>query len=68
MATKVICNICGKEMDDVDLRNNIRIDKCLGYGSKFDGEDIHLDICCDCLDKIIESCKVDPRAKFISID
>lgn len=32
----------------------------IGYGSKFDGENLNINICCICMDHLIERCKVSP--------
>lgn len=58
-----ICNICGKEFRLWDGLHDIHIRRHLGYGSKYDGEDLDMRICCDCLDKIISICEVSPVTK-----
>lgn len=60
MARKITCNCCGKEMDTVDLCGATSITKMLGYGSKYDGAYVEIDICPDCFDKIIDNMKVPP--------
>ena len=63
---KVICNMCGKELDVWDLQENqdYSLHTKIGYGSKHDGDNVNLDLCCDCfdkiLDKIIPLCKHNP--------
>lgn len=58
------CNICGSRMDFWDIQEDYTIHTTAGYGSKYDEEEIELHICCDCMDKIIDSCAVSPLAKF----
>ena len=58
--SKVICNKCGKEFDMWDESESNYIHKKLGYGSRFDGDDLKLHLCCSCLDDIIDSCVVTP--------
>lgn len=54
------CNMCGKEFDIWDIQGNFSIYRAIGYGSKFDMCDLRLDLCCGCMDKIIEQCKISP--------
>lgn len=60
MAKDIICNKCGKHFDIWDTQEDFSIYRRLGYGSKHDGDDLELDICCDCMDELIDSCKVSP--------
>lgn len=58
---EIFCNICGKRMDDFDIQENFTIKKSIiGYGSSHDGDGLNLHICCDCIDKIIDKCMIDP--------
>lgn len=54
------CNICNKEFELYDIQSGLNITKYLGYGSIYDGCRLKLNICCDCLDNIIKSCKKSP--------
>lgn len=56
------CNICGSKMDFWDIQEDFTIHTTAGYGSKYDEEEIELHICCDCMDRIIEQCKITPIA------
>lgn len=58
------CNKCGKLFDDLDTQEELSIHTLLGYGSKYDGHVIQLDLCCDCLDELIESCKISPIISY----
>ncbi len=58
--TKMTCNICGKEFDQFDDMQHLAIYAHLGYGSKYDGEDLAMNICQECMDKLIEQCKISP--------
>lgn len=60
MAEKRVCNICGKELNLFDEQENFSHEGVVKYGSVFDGDEISLNICCSCMDKIIMSCKVTP--------
>lgn len=58
---KKICNMCGKEFDMWDEQESFGIyNYNVGYGSKYDGDIIRLDLCCECADKIIDACKISP--------
>lgn len=58
------CNKCGKLFDDLDIQEELSLHTTLGYGSKYDGHTIQLDLCCDCLDELIESCKISPITSY----
>lgn len=60
MAKKIYCNMCGKPFDIFDRANDFSIDRFAGYGSVHDGEHLRLDLCCNCMDAIIGSCKIAP--------
>ncbi len=60
MSKKVFCNICGKELDIFDKQQRFHLEGRLGYGSKYDGDEIDLDVCNACIDKLIESCSLSP--------
>lgn len=58
--TTYTCNKCGKSFDEYDKSNGASMYTIAGYGSKYDGEEILIDLCCDCMDKLIESCIIYP--------
>lgn len=60
MAKYYKCNMCGKAMDEYDLNNGSTIYQRLCYGSKYDGENIAIDLCCNCIDALIDSCSISP--------
>ena len=55
-----VCNICGEPLDNFDFMQRFKIHTNIGYGSKFDGENLNINICCICMDHLIERCKVSP--------
>lgn len=58
---KAICNMCGKEFSFWDKQEDFHIySDYVGYGSKYDESTLELDLCCDCMDKIIDMCKISP--------
>jgi hypothetical protein len=68
---KTICNVCGKKFNMLDDQENfgIHTDE-IGYGSRYDGKQINLDMCCKCFDKlmseIIPKCKINPIEEHTS--
>ena len=60
MTQNPICNHCGKELDFFDLQNDFSIHKRIGYGSVHGGDDVHMRLCSDCFDKLVEECEVSP--------
>lgn len=61
---KTLCNVCGKEFDMWDEQEDLGLHTRFGYGTKFDGDSIDLDICCNCFDKLMDKfipmCKINP--------
>ena len=57
---RLVCNLCGKTLDEMDLENNLTIRRRLGYGSAYDGDRVDLRICCSCFDMLVEGCTVTP--------
>lgn len=60
MAKTITCNMCGKVFDEFDKQEEHGIHKWLGFGSKYDGDELDLDICCKCLDSLIDQCEITP--------
>lgn len=61
MAKTIRCNKCGKEFDLWDEQEAYSIYKeQLGYGTKYDGDELHLDLCCDCMERLIDECVITP--------
>lgn len=60
MSTQIVCNKCGKSFDMWDKQEDFSIYSTLGYGTKYDGSKLELDLCCDCMEKLIDDCKVSP--------
>jgi len=54
------CNLCGKEFNIWDYEENFQIHTLLGYGTAYDGNELHLRLCCDCMTDIIDSCYYSP--------
>lgn len=57
---EVYCNKCGKKFNIWDLNERFSMHRRMGYGSKYDGDSLELDLCCECMDKLIESCTISP--------
>lgn len=60
MSKEITCNKCGKQLDFWDRQENFSINTRLGYGTKYDGDDLELDLCCDCMEKLIDECVISP--------
>ena len=60
---KLFCNMCEKELDELHA-DTFGLHYDVGYGSKYDGSKINLDLCCDCFDNLIDTilpnCKLNP--------
>ena len=57
---EIICNKCGKKFDVFDRHEGFSLQGRFGFGTKFDGENYELDLCCDCMEKLVEECVVSP--------
>lgn len=60
MAKETICNKCGKHFDMWDESENFSFYTRLGYGTKYDGSNLKLDLCCSCMEKFIDECVISP--------
>lgn len=60
METMTICNKCGKTLDLFDKQERFVFRRKCGYGTKYDGMGIELNLCCDCMEELITACKVSP--------
>lgn len=60
------CNFCKKEFDVFDEQEGFGFHYSgIGYGSKFDGGSIDIDLCCDCFDKMMDEYVI-PRDQFFN--
>lgn len=58
------CDLCGKFLNEYDELENFGIRyNNIGYGSKYDGCNINIDMCCECFDKMIDE-YIAPKLKF----
>lgn len=60
MAKEITCNKCGKKFDLWDIQEDYSIYRRLGYGTKHDGDNLELDLCCKCMEEIISLCTISP--------
>ena len=60
MAKQLYCNKCGKKFDIYDEQEQFSFSSWLGYGTKYDGSRLDLDLCCQCMEELIDSCKINP--------
>ena len=49
------CDICGKKFTEEDENEGYGIYQECCYGSKYDGSFIHIDMCTECFDKLIDN-------------
>lgn len=65
MAKRTVCNLCGKTVDERVMDCDFSIHTSLGYGSKYDGDWLDIDLCPECADKVIDAlqdkCKIQIR-------
>ena len=59
---KLVCNKCGKEVPDGCCY--LRFEGKIGFGSKYDGENISVDLCPTCLDELLDSLSVWADARY----
>ena len=52
---KVICTMCGNELDDCDLDSDFNFHRYIGFGSKYDLSIFEARLCCRCFDKILDT-------------
>lgn len=57
---KKVCNKCGQEMDFWDLQEDFSIHKAFGYGTRYDGYQLNLNLCCGCMESLIKDCVINP--------
>lgn len=55
------CTVCGKKFDMWDVQESFRFHHRVGYGSKYDGRDLNLNMCCACFDGLMD--ELVPRCK-----
>lgn len=60
MTGSITCNHCGKVFDLWDTQEGFSIKKRLGYGTKFDGDELNMNLCCDCMEQLIDDCLISP--------
>ena len=51
---KLICTMCGNELDDCDIDANFHFQHYIGFGSKYDMSLFEARLCCRCYDKILD--------------
>ena len=61
------CDLCGKFFNTLDEQEHFGLHyHNVGYGSKYDGCHIDIDMCCDCFDKMMTE-YIEPKLKFKAI-
>lgn len=57
---KITCNKCGKTFNTWDTEEGFSFYTRLGYGMSHDGDILELDLCCGCMEELIDSCVISP--------
>ena len=60
MSKQIVCNKCGKPFDIWDKQENFQIYRNLGYGTKYDGSKLDLNLCCNCMEELVDGCWINP--------
>lgn len=60
MSLETTCNMCGKKFDIWDIQECFQINRSLGYGTKYDGDSLNLNLCCECMERLIDMCTISP--------
>ena len=65
---KHVCNMCGRDFDMWDEQDGLMVNQRLGYGSRFDGHNLQLDLCCVCYDELmgeylLPKCRINPMSE-----
>lgn len=60
MSETIICNKCGKPFDMWDETEGIKLSRYMGYGTKYDGDRLNLNLCCKCIENLISKCLISP--------
>lgn len=62
---KHVCNLCGKQFDALDERENFGFEYHVGYGSKYDLSHMKAHFCIGCFDRLMDAlipmCKISPE-------
>ena len=69
--TKLVCTMCGKELDDWDMNADFYFKHYIGFGSKYDLNILEARLCCKCFDKILDTIlpmfKNNPLAEYETV-
>ena len=61
MKGTTICNRCGAPFTVFDEDHEFSFYRALGYGmGEYDGDELQLDLCCDCMKELINECNISP--------
>lgn len=58
------CSMCGNAFNFWDQNQDFRVDRCIGFGSRYDLCRLQLNLCIECFDKVLDwllpQCKLNP--------
>ena len=57
---RIVCNRCRKAFDQWDEEEGFSMHGKFGYGTKYDGEEYELDLCCSCMEWLVNECAIHP--------
>ena len=64
---QIFCNKCGKQFDFWDEQEDYSIHTRIGYGSKYDEEELRLDLCIKCMENLIDGCVINPLTDYTEV-
>lgn len=65
MSSQKRCNMCGKPLDFWDKQEDFSLERHFGYGTIYDTEYLNLHLCCQCMERIIGECVINPVSEHI---
>lgn len=64
--------MCGRELDEWDINENLYFERFIGYGSSYDMNIFEARLCCKCFDKILDTIlpmfKTNPLSEYEIVD
>ena len=55
MDKKLTCTMCGCELDEWDINEDLHFEHFIGYGSSYDTNIFEARLCCKCFDRILDT-------------
>ena len=68
MNKNLICTMCGCELDEWDINEDLHFEHFIGYGSSYDMNIFDARLCCKCFDTILDTIlpmfKINPLSEY----